>query len=186
MKPSILIACALLLPSLIAACDARQQTQPPDTSVTTRSTEMKPSVTYLHLLKHTPFFTSLTTEQLRWVISHSHEWEAQPGTVVAQCGGIAQGTPGDQGMWILLDGGWQIEYGQHAYPAGHASAGKWFSAAVTGKACRLVTTEHSYVMKIERADFDAMLEQGFAFGPHLDAGRRYYSELFAAPAELVK
>jgi hypothetical protein len=41
-------------------------------------------------------------------------------------------------------------------------------------------------MKIERADFDAMLEQGFAFDSHLDAGRRYYSELFAAPAELVK
>ena len=29
---------------------------------------MEPSVTYLHLLKHTPFFTSLTTAQLRWVI----------------------------------------------------------------------------------------------------------------------
>jgi len=24
------------------------------------------------------------------------------------------------------------------------------------------------------------------FDPHRDAGRRYYSELFAAPAELVK
>ena len=34
-------------------------------------------------------------------------------------------------MWILLDGGWQIEAGGHAYPADHASAGKWFSAAVT-------------------------------------------------------
>ncbi|WNC88572.1 hypothetical protein RI103_12695 [Paraburkholderia sp. FT54] len=40
--------------------------------------------------------------------------------------------------------------------------------------------------EVERADFDAMLAQGFAFGPHLDAGRRYYSELFAAPAELAK
>jgi hypothetical protein len=37
-----------------------------------------------------------------------------------------------------------------------------------------------------RADFDAMLEQGLTFDPHRDAGRRYYSELFAAPAELVK
>ncbi|MFM0212820.1 hypothetical protein PQQ96_36105 [Paraburkholderia sediminicola] len=184
MKLSILIACAVLLPFLVAACDA--QPQPPDASITTRSPEMKPSVTYLHLLKHTPFFTSLTTEQLRWVIAHSHEWEAQPGTVVAQCDGSAHGAASDQDMWILLDGGWQVEHGQHSYPAGHASAGKWFSAAVTDQPCSLVTTEHSYVMKIERAEFDAMLEQGFAFDSHLDAGRRYYSELFAAPAELVK
>ncbi|MFM0735245.1 hypothetical protein PQQ52_32685 [Paraburkholderia sediminicola] len=186
MKSSILIVCAVLLSFLIAACDARQQAQSPEASVATRSTTMKPSVTYLHLLKHTPFFTSLTTEQLRWVIGHSHEWEAQPGTVVAQCDDHAHGAASDRGMWILLDGGWQIEYGQQSYPAAHASAGKWFSAAVTDRPCSLVTTEHSYVMKIERADFDAMLEQGFAFGPHLDAGRRYYSELFAAPAELVK
>ncbi|WP_211625641.1 cyclic nucleotide-binding domain-containing protein [Paraburkholderia domus] len=184
MKPSILIACAVLLPCLVAACDA--QPQQPDASINTRSTEMKPSVTYLHLLKHTPFFTSLTTEQLRWVISHSQEWEAQPDTVVAQCNGRAHDVASDQGMWILLDGGWQIEHGQQAYPAGHASAGKWFSAAVTDQPCRLVTTEHSYVMKIERADFDAMLEQGFAFDQHLNAGRRYYSDLFTTPAELVK
>ncbi|CAE6840889.1 cyclic nucleotide-binding domain-containing protein [Paraburkholderia haematera] len=184
MKPSILAACAVLLPFLIAACDAKPQS--PDASITMQSTEMKPSVTYLHLLKHTPFFTNLTTGQLRWVIGHSHEWEAQPGTVVVQCDGSAHSAASDQGMWILLDGGWQIEYGQHSYPAGHASAGKWFSAAVTDRPCSLVTTEHSYVMKIERADFDAMLEQGFAFSAHLDTGRRYYSELFAAPAELVK
>ncbi len=181
MKSTILIACAALLPLLIAACDA--QSQPPGASVNTRSTAMKPSVTYLHLLKHTPFFTGLTTGQLRWVIGHSHEWEAQPGAVVAQCGGD---TTGDPAMWILLDGGWQVEADGHAYPAGHASAGKWFSADVTDRPCSLVTHEHSYVMKIERADFDAMLAQGFAFGPHLDAGRRYYGEVFAAPAELVK
>jgi hypothetical protein len=34
--------------------------------------------------------------------------------------------------------------------------------------------------------FDTMLAQGCAFGRHLDAGRRYYSELFAAAAELAK
>lgn len=146
---------------------------------------MEPSVTYLHLLKHTPFFTSLTSAQLRWVIGHSHEWEARAGTVVAQCNDGATNTR-DQAMWILLDGGWQIESAGHPYPADHASAGKWFSAAVTDRSCRVVTTEHSYVMNIERADFDAMLAQGFAFGPHVDAGRRYYSELFTAPAELVK
>ncbi|MFL9951648.1 hypothetical protein PQR68_37205 [Paraburkholderia agricolaris] len=184
MKPSILVACAVLLPFLIAACDAKPPS--PDAPAATRSTNMKPSVTYLHLLKHTPFFKSLTTEQLRWVIAHSHEWEAQSGTVVTQCGGSALGTASDHGIWILLDGGWQIEYRQQSYPAGHASAGKWFSATVTDQPCRLVTTEHSYVMKIERADFDAMLEQGFAIDSHLDAGRRYYSELFTAPADLVK
>jgi hypothetical protein len=41
-------------------------------------------------------------------------------------------------------------------------------------------------MKIERADFDAMLAQGFAFGPHIDAGRHYYGELFAAPVSLAQ
>ncbi|NPT34172.1 hypothetical protein GNZ11_06555 [Paraburkholderia xenovorans] len=184
MKAATLIACAILLPVLTGACEP--QPQPSDASVTTRSTTMKPSVTYLHLLKHTPFFTRLTTDQLRWVIAHSHEWEAQASTVVAQCTNDAT-TARDQSIWILLDGGWQIETGQVVFASGHASAGKWFSAAVaTGTSCRLVTTEHSYVMKIERADFDAMLAQGFAFGPHLDAGRRYYSELFAAPAELAK
>lgn len=76
--------------------------------------------------------------------------------------------------------------GAFTYPAGHASAGKWSSAAVTNKPCSLVTADHSYAMKIQRADFDAMLKQGLAFAPHLDAGRRYYSELFTAPAELVK
>jgi hypothetical protein len=184
VKAISLIACAVVLPVLIGACDA--QPQPAATSITTRSTTMKPSVTYLHLLKHTPFFTGLTTDQLRWVIAHSHEWEAQAGTVVAQCNDSAA-TAEDQAMWILLDGGWQVEVGPHAFPADHAGAGKWFSAAAaSGTACRLVTTEHSYVMKIERADFDAMLAQGFAFGTHLDAGRRYYGQLFAAPAELAK
>ena len=183
MKRPTLITCTALLPLLVAACDARQQQ--PDAFVTTRNTTMEPSVTYLHLLKHTPFFTSLTTAQLRWVIDHSREWEARADTVVAQCDDRAPGAR-DQAMWILLDGGWQIESGAHVYPADHASAGKWFSAAMTSGSCRLVTTEHSYVMKIERADFDAMLAQGFAFGPHVDEGRRYYSELFAAPASLTK
>ena len=76
MKRPTLIACAALLPLLVAACDARQQ--PPDACLTTRSTTMEPSVTYLHLLKHTPFFTNLTTAQLRWVIDHSREWEHAP------------------------------------------------------------------------------------------------------------
>ncbi|MCW5655834.1 hypothetical protein [Hydrogenophaga sp.] len=44
---------------------------------------MKPSVTYLHLLRHTPMFTQLDTFQLRWTIERSREWEARPGTVVS-------------------------------------------------------------------------------------------------------
>jgi hypothetical protein len=178
-----LLAFAAVLPLLATACDAGQ---PPDATLATRSTTMQASVTYLHLLKHTPFFTSLTNAQLRWVIGHSHEWEARGGTVVAQCNDEATHSAQDRSVWILLDGGWQVETAGHAYPADHAGAGKWFSAAVTNRPCRLVTTEHSYVMKIERADFDAMLAQGFAFGPHIDAGRRYYGELFAAPAGLAQ
>jgi hypothetical protein len=183
MNRLTLIACAVLLPLLATGCDGGRPR--PDASTSAWSTTMEPSVTYLHLLKHTPFFTSLTSAQLRWVIAHSHEWEARAGTVVAQCDDPASDAR-DQAIWILLDGGWQIESNGHAYPADHASAGKWFSAAVTGRPCRIVTTEHSYVMKMERADFDAMLAQGFAFGPHLDAGRRYYGELFTAPADLAK
>jgi hypothetical protein len=182
MTRLILFAFIAIVP-LLAACDAGH---PPDAPPATRSTTMEPSVTYLHLLKHTPFFTSLTTAQLRWVIGHSHEWEARASTVVAECDGDAASGAQDQAIWILLDGGWQIEAAGHPHPADHASAGKWFSAAVTDQPCRLVTTEHSYVMKIERADFDAMLAQGFAFGPHLDAGRRYYGELFAAPVGLAQ
>ncbi|WP_411571660.1 hypothetical protein [Pectobacterium cacticida] len=41
---------------------------------------MKSSITYLHLLRYTQFFTQLDTGQLRWVIQHSREWEVQPGT----------------------------------------------------------------------------------------------------------
>jgi hypothetical protein len=44
--------------------------------------------------------------------------------------------------------------------------------------CRLVVTEKSYVMQIERAEMEAMLAQGFAFGPHLEAGKAYYRALF--------
>ncbi|MGT2432904.1 hypothetical protein ACU4HD_36840 [Cupriavidus basilensis] len=35
-------------------------------------------------------------------------------------------------------------------------------------------------MQIARADFDAMLAQGFASGEHLDAGYRYYGDIFGS------
>lgn len=137
---------------------------------------MKASTTYLFLLRKTPFFDRLDTEQLRWTIKHSREWEAQAGTVVASC----SATDKSDDFWILLDGRWQVEHDGHTYPAGHADAGKWFSASEAPGNCRLVTTEHSYVMKITRADMNDMLSRGFAFESHMSQGRAYYSKVFAA------
>jgi hypothetical protein len=142
---------------------------------------MKPSVTYLHLLRKTPFFTRLDTAQLRWTIDHSREWEAQPDTVIIDCGA---GKSTDDAIWILLDGRWQVEANGKIYPAGHADAGKWFSGAVAQGECKLRTTEHSYVMKITRADLADMLTKGFAFDVHLDQGRAYYRQLFGDAASL--
>ena len=136
---------------------------------------MKASTTYLYLLRKTPFFTGLDTEQLRWTIGHSREWEAQAGTVVADC---SEADKSDD-FWILLDGRWQVEHEGRTYPAGHADAGKWFSASEASGNCRLITTEHSYVMKITRADMNDMLSRGFGFVPHLAQGRAYYRTVFA-------
>jgi len=137
---------------------------------------MKPSVTYLHLLRHTPMFTRLDTSQLRWTIDHSREWEARASTVVAAC--AEDGTGRDDDIWILLDGRWQVEENGRIHPSGHADPGKWFSGAATRGACRLVTTEKSYVMKITRADMDDMLARGFAFDGHLREGEAYYASIF--------
>jgi hypothetical protein len=140
---------------------------------------MKPSVTYLHLLRKTPFFTQLNDAQLRWTIDHSREWEAQPGTVVVDCSAAKSL---DDTIWILLDGGWQVEANGKTWPAGHADAGKWFSGAIAQGECRLVTTKHSYVMQIARVDLADMLTRGFAFDGHLDQGRAYYRQLFGGAA----
>lgn len=140
---------------------------------------MKASTTYLYLLRKTPFFTALDTGQLRWTIGHSREWEAQAGTVVTNC----SATDKSDDFWILLDGRWQVEHDGHAYPAGHADAGKWFSASEVSGDCRLVTTEHSYVMKITRADMNDMLSGGFGFESHMREGRAYYRTMFAAVPE---
>jgi hypothetical protein len=147
-------------------------------------TTMKASTTYLYLLKKTPFFTALDTGQLRWTINHSREWEAQAGTAVASCSAMGKNEDSNEDsnedFWILLDGRWQVEHGGHTYEAGHADAGKWFSASEASGDCRLVTTEHSYVMKITRADMNDMLSRGFGFEPHLAEGRAYYRTVFAA------
>ncbi len=137
---------------------------------------MRPSVTYLHLLRHTPFFTALSTEQLRWTIDHSHEWEADAGAVIARCGPSGAS---DADHWILLDGGRRIDHEGRSFPGGNADPGKWFSTrAARGAACALVTTEHSYVMRITEADMGAMLDEGFAFRRHLDEGGAYYRAVF--------
>jgi hypothetical protein len=137
---------------------------------------MRASTTHLYLLRRTPFFTGLSTEQLRYVIGHSREWEAQAATVVAGSADEADD------VWILLDGGWQVQYEGRSYPSGHASPGKWYSPRRLDGDCVLLTTEHSYVMKIARADFDAMIEEGFAFQKHLDAGIAYYRSIRAGTA----
>ena len=76
-------------------------------------------------------------------------------------------------IWVLLDGGWRVETGGKHYPAGHADPGKWFSAVDTTHDYRLIVTERSYVMKIEPAEMARMLARGFAFRPHLYAGKAY-------------
>ncbi|WP_420994841.1 hypothetical protein ACKI2N_021000 [Cupriavidus sp. 30B13] len=175
MKRWIRLAFAMLLPALLAACEAGPAA--PANAALTQGKPMKASKTYLYLLRKTPFFTGLDTAQLRWTIGHSREWEVDAGTVIAQCQGTGAASTD---MWVLLDGGWQLEHAGHAYPAGHAAPGKWFSADRGAGGCRVVATGHSYVMQIARAEFDAMVAQGFAFGPHLDAGRRYYDGIFSA------
>lgn len=69
---------------------------------------MRSAVTYRLLLRNTPFFTALSTEQLQWVIRHSHEWAADAGAVIAKCEGARAS---DAPYWILLDRGWQVETG---------------------------------------------------------------------------
>jgi hypothetical protein len=133
---------------------------------------MKQSVTYLHLLKNTPFFTRLDKAQLKWVIAHSTEWEAEAGMEVSNRLDAAGN------LWVLLDGGWQVEQGGRSYAAGHADPAKWYGGAqavLLPPDSRLVANQHSYVMRIARADFDEMLRQGFDFDAHLRAGEAFYS-----------
>jgi hypothetical protein len=132
---------------------------------------MKKSVTYLYLLKDTPFFTRLDKAQLKWVIAHSTEWEAQAGMEVSNRAGA------DAYLWVLLDGGWQVEQGGHAYAAGHADAAKWYGGPQAGLLpadSRLVANRHSYVMRIRRDDMQEMQRQGFDFAEHMAQGAAFY------------
>ncbi|WP_297840730.1 hypothetical protein [Pseudomonas sp.] len=157
---------------ILGACATR-----PSDGVTTEHEDriMTPGTTYLYLLKNTPFFTALSKPQLRWVIEHSREWGAESGTVVAS---YSDAIPASDDLWILLDGAWEVEVGGQLYPAKNNDPGKWFSAAQATSPSKLIVTEHSYVMRIKRADMEAMRLQGFAFDQHLDAGKAYYKRLF--------
>jgi len=169
---------ALLATIGLAACADERA---PDA---TQEMTMKPSITYLHLLRHTPFFTSLSTEQLQWVIDHSQEWAAEPGAVIAKADQNATSAPD---YWILLDGGWQIEHDGRVYPSGHAAPGKWFNIRqAQGANSALITTESSYVMRITEANMNTMLEKGFAIGRHLNDGEKYYDSLFQIHARTRK
>jgi hypothetical protein len=135
---------------------------------------MIPQTTYLHLLKNTPFFTALTRPQLRWVIDHSQEWEAQAGAVIASS---AKSAPPSADLWILLDGRWRLDVAGKQNAAGNADPGKWFSDRETVHAYQLVSTQKSYVMRISQIDMNEMLMQGFDFGTHLADGKAYYQAL---------
>nr|WP_315252844.1 hypothetical protein [uncultured Duganella sp.] len=140
---------------------------------TPQEPHMKQSVTYLHLLKKTPFFTRLDKDQLRWVIAHSTEWEAQAGMEVSNR------LDANDHIWILLDGGWQVEQGGQVLKAGHADAAKWYGGqhvALLPPDSRLIANQHSYVMRIARADFEEMLKRRFDFTAHLQQGEAFYGQ----------
>ena len=86
----------------------------------------------------------------------------------------------DLAIWILLDGGWQVEAGGEAYSALHAEAGKWHGgAAVQGAplASRLVASQHSDVLRISAAAFARMRQQGAGFDTHRRQGMACQGEI---------
>ncbi|HBU8514081.1 hypothetical protein [Klebsiella pneumoniae] len=138
---------------------------------------MTPSITYLHLLRHTPFFTALNTDQLRWVIDHSREWDVKAGgTIVSN-----QHTAETAGYWILLDGGWSLKLDDQTFHSGHADPGKWFNQDIAPYKAELISSEQSYVMHISSKDMNDMLARGFRFDHHLDAGKSFYNKLVSIP-----
>ena len=165
LSPFILAAGALLMPLAQLAHSFSSDHQ---------DSSMQASTTYVYLLRKTPFFTRLTTVQLREVIAHSREWEVKPGTVIAASGDV------ERSVWILLDGGWQVEAGGKAYPALHDQPAKWYgrdAVYAAARPSRLVVNQHSYVMQMTQDDFERLLVQGFDFQTHLSQGEQYYAEI---------
>jgi hypothetical protein len=162
LRTTLIVLLAVTLLATIAACVIRQPQA------------MTPSITYLHLLRHTPFFTELESDQLRRVIRHSREWEVSPHATIVTSAHPEEG----RGYWVLLDGGWELRLKGQVYASGHDDAGKWFNPALLGDDdFELVASAHSYVMHITAADMDDMLAGGYRFGRHLDAGRTFYRAL---------
>ena len=149
---------------------------PSDVETAYQDSRMKASVTFVHLLRHTPFFTELNDDQLKWVIKHSREWEAPAGTVIDS---RAEGVNPSSDLWILLDGGWQIETKNSSYTAGNDDPGKWYQSSATHSDNRLVTTQRSYVMRIKATEMENMLARGFKFDSHLSEGDDWYSRIDA-------
>jgi hypothetical protein len=165
-----LIALTAGIGSLAIAMGEQKSTQ--------EDSHMKQSVTYLHLLKKTPFFTRLDNAQLKWVIKHSTEWEANAGTE------ISNRANADDFMWILLDGGWQIEQGGTALKSGHAGPAKWYGARAVSllpSDSKLVANQHCYVMRIRRSEFDEMVARKFDFAQHLEEGEAFYKTYLTPP-----
>lgn len=139
----------------------------------------QPSVTYLRLLRKTPFFVGLGDEQLQWAIDHSREWRVKAGDE------ITGSALGPDNFWVLLDGGWQVEQGATVRPAGHADPAKWYGGAelqaLKLQPTRLVATAPSYVMHIRWADLQQMRQQrgfGPVFDPQLREGLAFYKANF--------
>lgn len=149
---------------------------PTDPETAYQDSRMKASVTYLHLLRHTPFFSEFNDGQLKWVIKHSREWDAPAGTVIDSRVAGAAASPD---VWILLDGGWQVETKYSTHTAGNTAPGKWYSSTATHSENRLVTTGRSYVMRIKASDMEDMLAQDFPFEGELSIGRAWYTYIGA-------
>ena len=149
---------------------------PSDIETAYQDSRMKASVTYLHLLRHTPFFTKLDDDQLKWVIKHSREWDAPAGTVIDS---RAEGVNPSSDLWILLDGSWQVETKVSSFTAGNNDPGKWYQSSATHSDNRLVTIQRSYVMRIKAGDMKDMLAKGFQFDSHLSEGEDWYSRIDA-------
>ncbi|MBN3727897.1 hypothetical protein G3N92_27395 [Burkholderia sp. Ac-20379] len=173
LRPLIALSLAAALLAATAGCHAQAE---PDAA---GRLSMQPAVTYRFLLRRTPFFAALSTEQLEWTIAHSREWKVREGSVIATCRDGGGNDASDD--WILLDGEWALEHDGKTERAGRADAGNWFNRSVAnGAPCRLVATETGYVMKIAHADFEAMLARGFDFGAPLAAGRARYRAVFGS------
>jgi hypothetical protein len=177
MSNRLLLSVFVAMTLFIAATACSRILQPisaPDGPAPQGTQTMKPSITYAYLLRQTPFFTGLDSTQLHWVIQHSREWEVQAGQVI-----VSSQHPGDSsGYWVLLDGGWDLEYPGRTHASGHTDPGKWFNQdQFSQQPFKLEANDHGYVMHITTQDMDDMLARGFDFQRHLDAGKTLYRAL---------